>query len=91
MMESRNGIPSVKICPIRFIRGQKKPNPRAGRPWIPLVKICVEQNRDPNYIEVHSVIGGVLVSTECLKHWLHVEVDRLASLKSRSKHNKCRL
>ena len=23
--------------------------------------------------------GGVLVSTECLMRWLHVEVDRLAS------------
>ena len=29
--------------------------------------------------------GGVLVSTGCLTRWLHVEVDRLASLKSRSK------
>ncbi len=29
--------------------------------------------------------GGVLVSTGCLKYGLHVEVDRLASLKSRSK------
>ncbi len=26
-----------------------------------------------------SAKGGVLVSTECLMRWLHVEVDRLAS------------
>ena len=29
-----------------------------------------------------SANGGVLVSTECLMCWLHVEVDRLASLKA---------
>ncbi len=29
-----------------------------------------------------SGTGGVLVSTECLMRWLHVEVDRLASLKA---------
>ncbi len=34
------------------------------------------------YSHLRLANGGVLVSTECLKRWLHVEVDRLASLKA---------
>jgi hypothetical protein len=45
------------------------------------VKIPVDK------IRIHCIFrptanGGVLVSTECLMRWLHVEVDRLASLKA---------
>jgi len=50
---------------------------------LPQIPPCHLSN--PWHFDFDPASGGVPASTGCSMRWLHVEVDRLASLKSRSK------